>query len=96
MAGRGEAAHIHADLGNEYLGQGEADSGDRHHQLDLGPQRGKLAVDLLAQAGDAGIRLIDGPQHRGDHEGVVLGGVRGACRRPVRFRVQRPGLVRPI
>ncbi len=72
MPGGGEAAHVHADLGDQDLGQGQADPGDGDQQVDLLPQRLQLPVDLLTQAGDPVVGLIDSTQHRGDHERVVL------------------------
>ncbi|MEU2339049.1 hypothetical protein ABZ608_36725 [Streptomyces sp. NPDC013172] len=86
MSGGGEAAHVRTDLGDQDLGQGQADSGDGDQQLDPRTQGQQLSVDLLAQAGDPRVGLIDRAEHRGDHERVVLAEAAG----------QRPGQQRDL
>nr|WSY58114.1 hypothetical protein OG999_00965 [Streptomyces sp. NBC_00886] len=70
MSGGGETAHVDADPGDQDLGEGQADPGNGDQQVLL-PHGLQLTVDLLAQAGDPVVGLVDGPQHRSDHESVV-------------------------
>ena len=58
MPGRGEAAHIDADLRDDHLGTQVTDPGDAAQQPDCwrkGPRSRSTSVDL----GDGGIQRID-------------------------------------
>ncbi|MEU7068481.1 hypothetical protein [Streptomyces sp. NPDC046161] len=70
VPGGGEASHVHTDLGDQDLGQRQADAGNGDQQIELLPQRLQLPVGLLAETGDPVVGLVDGPQHRGHHERV--------------------------
>jgi hypothetical protein len=77
MAWGGEAAHVGADLGDDYPGGGAADPGDLIQPVDRSGERGDLGLDLGLQLGDVGAGLVDARQHPGQQERVVVAEVAG-------------------
>jgi hypothetical protein len=77
MASGGESAHVQADLGDDHLGGGRADTGDLIESVDRGREREDLLVDLAVQGGDVGADPVHPGQHPSQQERVVGGEVPG-------------------
>src|SRR6266511_2859988 len=71
VAGRGEAGHVSADLGEERLGGPAADARDRHEPPDRLIERAQADLDLGAHIRDVPIELIEPTEHRREDEPLV-------------------------
>ena len=63
MASGGEAGHVGADLGDEFLGAGLADAGDLIELGHLRRERGDRLIDPPGQFLDLGGERVDPVEH---------------------------------
>ena len=63
MTGAGEAAHLHADLGDELLCAGHAHAGDLIQLRHLVGKRGEQLLDPAGQLINLGAERVDAVQH---------------------------------
>jgi hypothetical protein len=73
VRGRGEAAHIDADLGDQLLGGGGPDSGDRIKLGHLDRERGDRLLHLGVEGGDLLAVPVDVVQHHPQDRAMVVG-----------------------
>ncbi len=72
MGGRGEAGHVHADLGDDGLGASLGHPGDRQESGGGLSKRGHEPVDPGAEALDDRRELVDVVEVHAQHQGVVV------------------------
>jgi hypothetical protein len=72
VAGGGEAGHVHPDLGDDFLGAGDADAGDFIELGDLVRERGDCLAGPGGELLNLGGESIDAVQHHGPQVAVVV------------------------
>jgi hypothetical protein len=73
MAGRGEAAHVGADLGDDDLPGEVTDARDGPQLMHRLAERVEIAVHLRVDLGDGGVERINLAQMQAQQEAMALG-----------------------